>query len=144
MTKLEREIVVDATPETIFGFLDSAEGITRWMGTDATMDARPGGAFRVNVAGQHPASGSIVEIVPNERIVMTWGWEGPEMPIAPGSTTVEISLHPEGGKTRVRLVHRDLPDENAVQQHAHGWDHYLGRLATVAGGGEVDADTGPA
>ena len=48
-----------------------------------------------------------------------------------GSTEVEITLIPDGGKTRVRLVHRGLPDD-AVLDHTHGWDHYLDRLAVVS------------
>ena len=44
-------------------------------------------------------------------------------PIPAGSTTVEITLHPEGDKTRVRLAHRGLPDD-AVSDHTGGWDHY--------------------
>jgi len=67
----------------------------------------------------------------------------PDNPITPGSTRVEITLEPDGDKTRLRLAHSGLPDDDAVAQHIHGWDHYLARLAVVAGGGQVDPDTGP-
>jgi hypothetical protein len=59
-----------------------------------------------------------------------------------GSTGLEITLHPEGEKTRVRLVHRGLPDD-AVADHTGGWDNYLGRLAIVAAGGDAGPDTLP-
>jgi len=49
---------------------------------------------------------------------------------------VEITLVPDGEKTRVRLVHRGLPDD-AVGDHLQGWDHYLDRLAIVSAGGAV-------
>jgi hypothetical protein len=62
--------------------------------------------------------------------------------IPPGSTTVEITLHPEGDKTRLRLVHRDLP-EDAIGDHTEGWDHYLGRLAVAASGGDAGPDIAP-
>jgi hypothetical protein len=52
-------------------------------------------------------------------------------------------LHPEGEKTRVKLVHRGLPDDNAVKEHTEGWDHYLGRLAVVAAGGDPGPDSLP-
>jgi hypothetical protein len=64
-------------------------------------------------------------------------------PITPGSTTVEYTLHPEGGKTRLRLRHTGLPDDDAVAAHTDGWDHYLARLAVVAAGGDVGPDSGP-
>jgi hypothetical protein len=43
----------------------------------------------------------------------------PGNPVAPGSSTVEIDLIPEGGDTIVRLIHRDLPDE-AFESHREG------------------------
>lgn len=143
MAELVREVMIDATPETIFPLLTEPDGMTRWMGTEATIEARAGGVFRVLVAGEYPAVGEFVEVAPNERVVFTWGWEAEGNPITPGSTTVEITLEPEGYKTLVRLTHRGLPDENAVREHTHGWDHYLGRLAASAAGTDVGPDTGP-
>ena len=73
--------------------------------------------------------------------VRTFGWDEPGHPIPPGSTTIEISLHREGSKTRVRLVHSGLPPE-AVSDHGEGWSFYLDRLAVVAPGGTVGPDRG--
>jgi uncharacterized protein YndB with AHSA1/START domain len=143
MADLMREILIDATPETIFPLLTTTEGYLRWEGTEAELDARPGGIYRVLVASGFQGVGEFVEVVPNERVVFTFGWDMPDNPITPGSTRVEITLTPEGGKTLLRLSHTGLPDDDAVVQHIHGWDHYLGRLAVVAAGGEVGPDTGP-
>jgi len=143
MAQLEREIMIDATPETIFPLLTTTEGYLRWEGTEAENDARPGGIYRIVVAGAYAGAGEFVEVVPNEKVVFTFGWDMPDNPITPGSTEVEITLHPEGSKTRLRLVHRGLPDDDAVAQHIHGWDHYLGRLAVVSAGGDPGPDTGP-
>jgi uncharacterized protein YndB with AHSA1/START domain len=74
--------------------------------------------------------------------VYTFGWEQEGSPISPGSTTVEVTLHAEGTKTRLRLVHRGLPDE-AVEPHIQGWTHYLDRLAQRAAGGDPGPDTRP-
>jgi len=75
-------------------------------------------------------------------VVFTFGWEQQDHPIPPGSTTVEITLHPEGDKTRVRLVHSGLPDD-AVDDHGRGWAHYLERLAVCATGGDPGPDRAP-
>ena len=139
MTELIREIVVDASPATIFPFLVDPELHLKWMGTEAVIDARPGGAYRVLVGGEHPSVGEFVEVVPDERVVFTWGWDEPDHPIPAGSTRVEITLTPEGGKTRIRLVHRGLPAD-AVAEHTGGWDHYLGRLAVAGTGGDPGPD----
>ena len=69
-----------------------------------------------------------VEVIPNRKVVFTFGWEEDGHPIPPGSTTIEITLHPEGDKTRVRLVHSGLPDD-ALDDHGNGWALYLERLA---------------
>ena len=53
-----------------------------------------------------------------------------------------MQVLPEGDKTRLRLVHSGLPEE-AVKDHSSGWDHYIGRLAVVASGGDPGPDQGP-
>ncbi len=65
----------------------------------------------------------------------------PDNPIRPGSTTVEITLEPDGDKTRFRLRHHGLP-EDAVGDHTHGWTHYQDRLALAAEGGDPVAGHG--
>ena len=124
MAELIREIVIDATPETIWPFLTDADKHVEWVGTVAEIDPRPGGVYRVLVAGQHQSAGEFVEVVPNEKVVFTFGWDEKDHPIPPGSTTVEITLHPEGDKTRVRLVHRGLARRRG-RRSRHGWAHYL-------------------
>jgi hypothetical protein len=63
----------------------------------------------------------------------------PGNPVPPGSSTVEIELVEAHGGTLVRLTHRDLPPE-ARTDHRRGWQHYLGRLAIVATGGDPGPD----
>ncbi len=138
-TTVEREIAIAASPETVWQFLVDPMKATGWMGMTASFDPRPGGAYRLDVIPGHTASGEFVELDPPRRLVFTWGWEG-DNPVAPGSTTIEIELVPEGEGTTLRFVHRDLPSAEAAQSHAHGWDHYLERLAIAAPGGDPGAD----
>ena len=42
-------------------------------------------------------------------------------PVPPGTTTVEITLIPDGDGTRVRLVHSGVPDVIRAGS-AEGWD----------------------
>ena len=111
----------------------------RWKGIEATLDPRPGGLYRVEMNARDVACGQYVELEPHRRVVFTWGWEGEGHPIPPGSTTVEVSLVPDGEGTIVRLTHRDLPAE-ARDEHLHGWDHYLTRLAAAAAGDDPGPD----
>ena len=142
MAELVREIMIDATPETIWPFLTDPGKHVEWDGTVAELDPRPGGVYRVLVQGEHQSAGEYVEVDPLKKVVFTFGWEQEGHPIPPRSTTVEITLQPEGDKTRVRLVHRGLPDD-ASEDHGRGWAHYLQRLAVRAGGGDPGPDRGP-
>jgi uncharacterized protein YndB with AHSA1/START domain len=142
-TTVEREIAIAASPETVWQFLVDADKATRWMGQAASFDPRPGGLYRVDVIPGHTASGEFVELDPPHRLVFTWGWEpGAEgaNPVAPGSSTIEIELIPDGAGTTLRFSHRGLPNAEASQSHAHGWDHYLERLAIAGAGGDPGAD----
>ncbi len=139
MAELTREVVIGASPATIFPFLIDPEQHVRWIGTEAELDPRPGGTYRVLVNGQHPGVGEFTEVVPNQRVVFTFGWDEPDHPIPAGSTEIDIVLIPDGDKTRVRLTHRGLPDD-AVADHTGGWDHYLERLAAVVNGEDPGPD----
>jgi uncharacterized protein YndB with AHSA1/START domain len=139
-TAIEREIVIEASPETVWELLVDPDEATGWMGQAATFDLRPGGRYRVEVVPGRTASGEFVEIDPPHRLVYTWGWEHDGSPVPPGSTTIEFELTPSGDGTLLRFSHRDLPSAESMASHAHGWDHYLGRLAVVAAGGDPGRD----
>jgi uncharacterized protein YndB with AHSA1/START domain len=135
---IEREVRIEASPEIVYELLTDSEQYSRWKGRAAKLDARPGGEFRAEINDVAVAVGEYVELDPPRRVVFTWGWEGsPAVP--PGSSTVEITLEPDGNATVLRLVHRGLP-ASEVEQHAHGWDHYLSRLVTVGAGGDPGPD----
>lgn len=134
---VEREVRIAARPETIFGFFTDPDKMVRWKGMSAELDPKPGGIYRVNVTGRDIARGQYVEVRPYSKVVFTWGWESG--PLAPGSSTVEITLVPDGAETIVRLRHLGLPQE-AREQHAEGWVHYMERLALVAAGQDPGPD----
>jgi uncharacterized protein YndB with AHSA1/START domain len=128
---------VSVPPAEVFSYFTDSDRWTAWQGTEAEIELIPGGVWRVNVTGDGFASGHVVEVVENERVVFTWGWEqGP--PVPPGSTTVAIELLPDGDGTLIRLTHSNLPPDQ-VEIHRHGWEHFLPRLAAVAEG----RDPGP-
>jgi uncharacterized protein YndB with AHSA1/START domain len=140
---LTRELVIDASPETVWEFLTDPEKIKRWKGVLVSFDASPGAAYRIEVIPSHIAAGEIVELDPPHRLVYTWGWEpgeGVPASVTPGSTTVEYELVPEGAGTRLKFTHRDLPNQEAADSHATGWDHYLERLAVASAGGDPGPD----
>ena len=136
MAEYATSIDIEAPPEVVFEYLTTDAGMTAWMGQYADLDARPGGAFAVDIAG-HPVRGAYLVVERPRRVVVSWGMaESSELP--PGASTVGFTLTATPGGTRVDLVHADLP-EPQVPGHADGWAHFVPRLRVAASG----ADPGP-
>jgi uncharacterized protein YndB with AHSA1/START domain len=136
---VEHEVRVAASPETVFEYFTDPAKMVQWMGTEATLDPRPGGVCRINPSGQAVMLGEFIEIDRPRRIVFSWGWEMALLKTPPQSTVVEVSLTPDGEDTVVRLAHRRLSPET-VAIHRAGWRHYLARLMLAASGGAPGRD----
>ena len=132
------EIDVRAPAAAVYEMFTDPARIVRWIGIRAMLEPRPGGAFAFDLLPGERCSGRYVELVPGRRVVFTWGWESGALPVAPGSTTVEVDLEERGGVTHVRLTHRGL-GEAMRAMHADGWPRYLARLAAVV----ENRDPGP-
>jgi uncharacterized protein YndB with AHSA1/START domain len=135
----ESEIHIDAPPDVVFPYLIDPDLFVRWGGTKAELDPRPGGIYRTEIISGSTARGEFVEVDPPRRLVYTFGWESDEMPIKPGGSRVQIDLEPVDGGTRLHVRHTGIPAA-AVGQHREGWEHYFGRLAVIAGGGDPGRD----
>ena len=106
----DREIVLtrelDAPRELVFKAITDPALIPHWWGPRKyttkvdKMDVRPGGSWRfINSGpdGDHGFRGEYREVVPPERIVQTFEWEG-----MPGHISVEtLVLEDIGGRTRM-------------------------------------------
>jgi len=136
---IEVQTRIAAPPEVVFAYFVDPELYSRWKGSTAELDARPGGLYRVLMPSGDRVRGQYVSVEPPHRVVFTWGFEGNnELP--PGSSTVEITLVADGDGTIVRLRHERLPTHESREQHAIGWRHYVERLAIVATGGDPGPD----
>jgi len=107
----DREIVLtrtfDAPRRLVWEALTRPEHVPQWWGPRGTtmlvdkMDLRPGGAWRFVSRGpdgsEHGFRGEYREIVPPERIVQTFEWEG-----LPGHISVEtLTLEERDGRTTI-------------------------------------------
>jgi uncharacterized protein YndB with AHSA1/START domain len=128
---------IDATPAEVFPYLTDPALLTRWMGDHAELEPLTGGGYTVDIDGV-PVRGRFLEVSPPDRLVFSWGVAGNDA-FPAGSTTVEITLTPDGASTMLELVHRDLPPDE-LAKHDAGWGHFLERLAIAATGSDPGPD----
>lgn len=141
----DKTIHLPVGADEAFALITEPERLRRWQTVAARVDLRIGGEYRWTVTPGHHASGTFQEIEPGKRVVFTWGWES-GMDLAPGASTVTITLEPDAEGTSLRLVHDGLTPEQTAA-HAEGWNHYLGRLiaetSTTAGAGPDEWSAAP-
>jgi uncharacterized protein YndB with AHSA1/START domain len=135
---IQKEIYIECQPDTLFSFFIDPEKMVRWMGRHILLEPRIGGKYRIDVNGSDIAMGEYIEMIPNEKIVMTWGWEKSNI-VPPGSSKVEFKLTPKDKGTLLTLTHFDLPVEE-IASHLQGWTHYMGRIQLLAEGGDPGVD----
>jgi len=135
---IKKEIFIECLPETLFSFFTDPDKLVRWMGRHVLLDPSIGGKYRIDINGSDIAMGQYKEIISNEKIVLTWGWEQSKV-VPPGSSTVEFRLTPKDNGTLLVLTHYDLPATEVVS-HVQGWMHYMPRLQSSAQGLEPGVD----
>jgi uncharacterized protein YndB with AHSA1/START domain len=126
---LGRTVTIAARRETVFRYFTDSERFAAWWGAGSRIEPRPGGAVHIRFPNGIVAGGEVVEVVPVERIVFTYGFEsGQPMPL--GASRVTITLEETARGTVVRLRH-ELPTAEARDEHVQGWRYHLALFANV-------------
>jgi uncharacterized protein YndB with AHSA1/START domain len=139
MKLVDRVVHIEAPVGEVFALLTDPEQFVRWMAPTATLDPTPGGVLTWTHLSGDVVSGTYVEVVPDRRVVFTFGWDRADVDVPPGSTTVEIDLRATVTGTELHLVHRGLAGPMA-DAHDGGWANYLARLTAVAEGRDPGPD----
>lgn len=123
-----------ASPARIFKAWTDPSKLVHWWGphdtqegsVEAAVDLNVGGAYRIRFkttdGRQHDASGAYQEIVPNEKLVMSWAWLEGE------PTLLTVTLRGEEGGTMLTLTHAELADDAAIASHHAGWNGAIDKL----------------
>jgi uncharacterized protein YndB with AHSA1/START domain len=146
-TDLRLEQVLDATPELVWEAWTDPVHLAEWWGPDlfvtprCEVDARPGGAIRIDMAGPdgvtYPMTGEFRELVRPERLVLV------TTPIDDGGhplfeVLLTVTLAPEGEHTRLTLEAEVLSQGPEAPQYLAGmevgWTQSLGKLARKVAG----------
>jgi uncharacterized protein YndB with AHSA1/START domain len=126
---LERTVTIAARRATVFRYFTDSERFAAWWGAGSTIEPEAGGAVRIRYPNGVVAGGTVVEIIPVERVVFTFGYESGQ-PIPIGASRVRIALEETARGTVVRLKH-ELPTREACDQHVQGWRYQLAVFANV-------------
>ena len=153
MTSVTLKRTIPASPATVYRAWLDPEILLRWaapVGHDAVrveVDERVFGHYRiwhVDAEGQDFGGfdSEILELVPNERIVLRWQFVGPDRrPLAETSSRLTITLRPvPPDACELTLVHDRLDDlerrvPGMTDATRQGWSGTLARLERTVGAG---------
>jgi uncharacterized protein YndB with AHSA1/START domain len=127
--KLDRSVVIQASRETVFSFFTDSAKWAKWWGAGSSIEPRAGGKVLICNPGGIEALGEVLEVVPAERIVFSYGFATGK-PIPPGSSRVTISLEDCEAGTRLHLLH-EFPEAAVRDEHIQGWRYQLSLFANI-------------
>ncbi len=113
----------------MFRFFTDTARWASWWGAGSSIEPRPGGRVVIRYPDGTEASGEVVEILPPERLVFTYGYTK-GIPIPPGASLVTIQLDPHRAGTRLRLSHA-FADAGVRDEHVQGWRYQLSLFANA-------------
>jgi len=130
---------LNAPAATVYRAWTDPQQMVKWWGPEnvecrrVDLDLKVGGAYRIHMTspkGDHIAIGKYLEIVPNQRLRLTWSWENYAMP----QSVLTVEFEDLGKTTRLTLTHVGLPDREDVEQHTEGWNSLVEKLAGLFDG----------
>ena len=146
MTAVQVQVsrTIDATPaEAYRAFLDP-DKLRRWFCPDGfevtsiEVDERVGGRHRTELSsreyGRHRFDAEIFELVPEERIVLSWRFADLDPPRESEESVVTVTFRAvDEDRTEVTLTHSRLTGEWAADQASidEGWTEALSHLAAL-------------
>ena len=127
------ELRIDAPPAVVWRFWVEPEHMVRWMGAIATLEPRPGGAFRIDYGQGDTIAGEYLEVDEPRRLTLRWAWESTDpVEAAPSRIEIELDAVDGGAATLLRLRHLGLTAPSRVS-HDEGWRYFLPRLIDAVG-----------
>ena len=116
---IEQTVTFNASPHDVYEALMDSEKHSQFTGAKASISREVGGTF---TAYDGALSGTILELVPDAKIVQSW--RGSDDGWVPGHySTATFSLEAIDGGTRLTFVQTGVPEES-VEQINQGWQTY--------------------
>jgi uncharacterized protein YndB with AHSA1/START domain len=147
-TAVTRDIVINASPETVYDVVSRPEHMSKWFSDDADFEpvADTAGVLLWRDTQTNETTTIKVTVVTADRPnVFSFSWVSPERqretPTATDPVLVEFRIIPEANGTRL-VVSESLEtvawDDTAkaayAADHTNGWAHFLSQLRDYAEG----------
>lgn len=130
--------ILTGSPDRVFDAWINPFFLQQWLAPKAEVEAREGGHFRLEVAkpeGLHVVIGEYQEFRPNQRLVMTWVYDGPMGPAEDMESLLTVELRKHGSNTEITLRHDKLTNPTYRETIAKGsWTSALDRLEKLLAG----------
>src|SRR5688572_4099280 len=94
--QIEREIVIDAPLEVVWGIVTEPEHVGSWFGDGAEIDLRPGGEAILSWEKYGSFRARVEKVEPPHSFSFRWARPAGVEPRAGNSTLVEFTLSAEG------------------------------------------------
>jgi uncharacterized protein YndB with AHSA1/START domain len=137
MLQVIRSIEIQAVPSKVWRWFATQEGLRRWISSNIQIDLRVGGGYRfLGPDDQTWISGTVLEVVPEKKLILSWFEEGSEWA---HPARLVLTLAPTAIGTLVTLIHDGFenigrPDwTETLQDYERGADLHrvLDRLADL-------------
>jgi uncharacterized protein YndB with AHSA1/START domain len=142
---IERNIEIDASPETVFQVITKPEHLERWWPDEAVVDLTPGAVGHL-VFGDRSSPDAevpeitVVDVQPPRLFSFRWVYPEGEQAVDGNSLLVTFELTPRGAGTVLRMTETGFREkgweptviDEQYREHGAGWDHFLPQLAAYA------------
>ena len=122
--RVEREAVLEASPEEVWEALTDERMLSEWLAEDAELDPVEGGDASFRFEDGEERRGTVVSVEEERSLAFTWA--RPNEP----ETYVELTLEPAVSGTRLVVVERAAP-VGPVALASSFWDARLTALRRV-------------
>jgi uncharacterized protein YndB with AHSA1/START domain len=102
MPDITRSLDIKARPSEVWTWLSTQDGLRQWMLPDLEIDLRVGGSYRGTGPDGTTITGTVLEIIPEGALVLSWMEEGSSW-VHPARLLIE--LRPTVVGTRAYLTH---------------------------------------
>ncbi|HAY33524.1 MAG TPA: polyketide cyclase [Bacteroidetes bacterium] len=125
--------VIRATPERVYRAFVDADAICKWYPPNGFtckvhhLDAIVGGTYKMsftnfNTGKSHSFGGKYIELIDNERLVITDEFDDPSLP---GTMKTTVTLKKVFCGTEINIIQEGLPDSIPLEGCYLGWQESL-------------------